>query len=112
MLNSKNSNLANTFVLFYFFFPGILCPGDLFRGLSPQSHTYISYGKRAPQHSIQTTRGLFYATSANTLTEDPDILIFRISEPESVLSGYPYYPYYSDIRIIGISDYHKITDCI
>ena len=55
--------------------------------------------------------------SANTLTEDPDIRIIRISEPEasdpyypgiriiriSELSGYPYYPYYSDIRIIRVS---------
>ena len=54
-------------------------------------------------------------TSANTLTEDPDIRIIRISEPEasdpyypdiriirrSVLFGYPNYP---DIRIIRISE--------
>ena len=37
-------------------------------------------------------------TSANTLTEDPDIRIIRISEPEA---SDPYYP---DIRIIRISE--------
>ena len=58
-------------------------------------------------------------TSANTLTEDPDIRIIWISEPEAsdpyypyyldirisvlpVLFGYPNYPYYPDIRIIRI----------
>ena len=74
-------------------------------------------------------------TSANTLTEDPDI---RISEPEasdpyypdiriiriSELSGYPYYsdiriiriselsgyPYYSDIRIIRIFELSGYPD--
>ena len=34
--------------------------------------------------------------SANTLTEDPDIRIIRISEPEASD------PYYSDIRIIRV----------
>ena len=49
-------------------------------------------------------------TSANTLTEDPDTQIIRISEPES---SYPYYPYYSDIRIMRISElygYSKYPD--
>ena len=51
-------------------------------------------------------------TSANTLTEDPDYPDIQTRSFRSVLSGYPYYPYYSDIRIIRISDYHEITDCI
>ena len=60
---------------------------------------------------------LIESNSANTLTEDPDIRIIRISEPEasvphypdiriirvSVLFGYPNYPYYPDIRIIRVS---------
>ena len=59
--------------------------------------------------------------SANTLTEDPDIRIIRIS----VLFGYPKYPGIRIIRIselsgysnypgirIRISVYYEITDCI
>ena len=62
--------------------------------------------------------------SANTLTEDPDIRITRISEREasdpyypdiriiriSVLFGYPNYPYYPDILIIRIFELSAYPD--
>ena len=44
---------------------------------------------------------MFVLFSANTLTEDPDIRIIRISEPEA---SDPHYPDIRIIRIIRISE--------
>ena len=66
----------------------------------------------------------FVLTSANTLTEDPDIRIIRISESEASDPYYPDiriiriiriselsgYPYYSDIRIIKIFELSGYPD--
>ena len=48
-------NSQTSCFLFFFFYPGILYPGDLFRVFISQSHTYTNHDKRVPQHFIDTT---------------------------------------------------------